>query len=172
MNRHENSIHAPWPWKTFMVFSEIHKPPFNFQWGVTYVTDSKKIFFFIWTFLKHCKAFSTEKYRLYINIFIISLFIYLWRSTKWTVHRKAVTTSALRSVPKRLKPHISLHQESLTRNHTLWLRGVEHVEEWCASMPMSTTGLLRPASPLGDCVRTSGSEEVSASPLSWRSTMQ
>ena len=53
-----------------------------------------------------------------------------------------------------------------SRNHTLWLRGVEHVEEWCASMPMSTTGLLRPASPLEDCVRMSGSEEVSASPLS------
>ena len=32
--------------KKFMVFSEIHKPPFNFQWGVTYVNDSK-IFIFL-----------------------------------------------------------------------------------------------------------------------------
>ena len=33
--------------------------------------------FFIQTFLKHCKALSTEKYRRYINIFIIIIII-LW----------------------------------------------------------------------------------------------
>ena len=43
--------------------------------------------FFIQTFLKHCKALSTEKYRRYINIFIIIIIIlwlhvhtlYMWR---------------------------------------------------------------------------------------------
>ena len=134
-----------------------------------------KFLVFIWTFIKHCKVFSTEKYRLYIDIFSILLF---------SACLKAVTTSALRSVPKRLQPHISLHQESLTRNHTLWLRGtmyrqlttsptwVVHVEEWCTSKLISTRGLLRPAWPLEDCVRMSGSKEVSASPLSGRSSME
>ena len=31
--------------------------------------------FFIQTFLKHCKALSTEKYRRYINIFIIIYYL-------------------------------------------------------------------------------------------------
>ena len=39
---------------------------------------------------------------------------------EWTAYVKAVTTSAW---PKRLKSCISLHLESLTRNHTLRLRG-------------------------------------------------
>ena len=34
-------------------------------------------YFFIWTFLQHCKACSTEKYRLYININFL-LFHYLF----------------------------------------------------------------------------------------------
>ena len=33
--------------------------------------------FFIQTFLKHCKALSTEKYRRYINIFIIIIILWL-----------------------------------------------------------------------------------------------
>ena len=33
--------------------------------------------FFIQTFLKHCKALSTEKYKRYVNIFIIIIII-LW----------------------------------------------------------------------------------------------
>jgi len=170
----KTQIHAPWPWKNSWFLVKSIRPLLISHEG-SHVLMILKFLFFIWTFLKHCKALSTEKYRLYIDIFIILLF---------SAYRKAVTTSALRSVPKRLKPHISLHQESLTRNHTLWLRGrmyrqlttsptwVVHGEEWCASMLISTTGLLRPASPLEDCVRMSGSEKVSASPLSGRSTMQ
>ena len=33
--------------------------------------------FFIQTFLKHCKVLSTEKYRRYINIFIIIIILWL-----------------------------------------------------------------------------------------------
>ena len=33
--------------------------------------------FFIQTFLKHCKALSTEKYRRYINIIIIIIILWL-----------------------------------------------------------------------------------------------
>ena len=35
----EFEIHAPWPWKKFTVFSEIHKPPFRMKghiWALIY----------------------------------------------------------------------------------------------------------------------------------------
>ena len=91
---------------------------------------------------------------------------------------KAVTTLVLPSAPKRLKSCISLHLESLTRNHTLRLRGktyrqlttspnwVVHPMEWCTSMLKSTTGWLRPAAPSEASVRMSGSGGTSASLLS------
>ena len=34
--------------------------------------------FFIQTFLKHCKALSTEKYRCYINILLLLLLYYYY----------------------------------------------------------------------------------------------
>ena len=41
-----------------------------------------RFLFFIRTFLKHCKALSTEKYKRYINIAIIIIIIIIIRMKK------------------------------------------------------------------------------------------
>ena len=49
----------------------------------TYICNDFRIFiFFIQNFLKHCKALSTEKYKLYINILLLLLLLLFRVQTK------------------------------------------------------------------------------------------
>lgn len=44
----KTQIHAPWLWKKFMVFGEIHKPPFHVKGhNYCFMTNAYKIWSFI-----------------------------------------------------------------------------------------------------------------------------